>query len=51
MNRMRLVAVALIAGVLAVIGILGVWQRSEASDPQLGDEVLVKPTLSLSTQA
>jgi hypothetical protein len=51
MNRTRLVAVVLIVGVLAVIGVLGVWQRSEASDPQLGDAVTVKSTPSPSTPA
>lgn len=49
MNRTRLVAVAVVVGVLAVIGILGVWQRSEASDPQLGDAVTVKSSPSPST--
>jgi hypothetical protein len=45
------VAAVLVVGVLAVIGVLGVWQRSEASDPQLGDAVVVKSTPSPSTPA
>jgi hypothetical protein len=44
MNRMRLIAAALVVAVLAVVGVFAVWQRSEASGPRLGGAIVVKPT-------